>query len=164
MLLKVKELAEKFNDESKVANELKRVQSIKCRLKKQQERKDYEESMQKTLEYEEALKQVRQMLNPPKKTVTTYTVEDIKLLNFDETIKAIKSIQSKKCLSQFNPDKTEYNKACQIEKMLLEHKSTTAPLNENVVAKTEISNLISNIEDLKKVDKNWLLEQLNKLK
>ena len=47
------------NDLLKVQSELKRVQSIKCRLKKQKGKSTYEAELKKVLEQEEVLKHVR---------------------------------------------------------------------------------------------------------
>src|SRR5574343_1895004 len=99
VLKNIQELAEKFDDVEKVRIELKRVQSAKCRLLKQKARKDYDDEMRKILDYEQALKEVRSYFEPKDKPVTAYEKDDIEKLNYDETMKAIKSIQSKKCNS-----------------------------------------------------------------
>lgn len=168
MLKEITNLAEKFeNNAESIKVELKRVQSIKCRLKKQKCKDSYEKEMLEVVSYEQALKEARDYLEPKSLTVTTMTIEDIKLLNHEETIRAIKSIQSKKCNTQYltNDIKTnvEYQKACEIEQLLLEHKKTVKPLEDTVVKKSEINNLIANLESLDKVKKDYILEQLRNM-
>ena len=69
----IEKVAEKFgNDLEAVAKELKRVQSLKCRLKKQKGKKTYEEEMTEVVKYEQVLKEVRQLLDPKEKPVTMY--------------------------------------------------------------------------------------------
>jgi hypothetical protein len=160
-------LAKKFTGVEDVKAELKRIQSIKCRLKKQKARKDYEDEMTKVVKYEQALKEVREYFEPKKTTVTTMTREEIALLNYEETMKAIKSIQSKKCNTQYLEvdiaQNVEYQKACQIELWLLEHKKTVKPIEDTVVKKSELNDIISNLEQLDKLDKNKVLDELRKL-
>ena len=93
-MTEIEKMAEKFNNDLEaVAKELKRVQSLKCRLKKQKGKKTYEEEMTEVVKYEQVLKEVRQLLDPKEKPVTMYTQEDVDQLDYDETIKAIRSIQ-----------------------------------------------------------------------
>jgi len=169
MLQNIAELAKQFKDVEDVKKEIKRVQSIKCRLMKQKARKDYETEMSKVVAKEQALKEVRQYFEPKKVTVTTMTWEQIQELNFDETMKAIKSIQSKKCNTQYLTDdietNVEYQEAVRIEQMLLEHKKSVKPVEETVVKKSEIDNLMEHLANQEeKVDKEYVLELLKKLK
>lgn len=168
MLKEIAQLATKFNDVEEVKAELKRIQSVKCRLMKQKALPDYENKMAATVSYEQALKEVRMMFEPKKTVVTTMTLEDIKLLNYDETMKAIKSIQSKKCNTQhIQADITtnvEYQSALQIEKMLLEHKKTVKPIEETVIKKSTINDLLAELQNLDdKVSKEYIEQQLKKL-
>ena len=79
------------------------------------------------------------------------TWDDIQLLNYEETLRAIKSIQSKKCLVQHATerikDNVEYQKACEVERMLLEHKKNIRPVEETVVRKSDINDLINHLEN-----------------
>lgn len=158
-----KKAVELGKDLEVVKKELKRLQSIKCRLLKQKTRKDYEEKMTEVLKEEQLLKEVRNYIEPKKLTVTKMTAEDIKLLNYEETIRALKSIQSKKCLTQYEEDLVEYNEAVRIEEMLKEHRSQIRPVEETVVKKSDINSLVQNLEQLKKLDKDKVLEELKKL-
>lgn len=161
----IAEGAKKFNNDLEVVkNELKKIQSIKCRLIKQKELKGYENKMKEVLTKEQNLKEIRSYLEPKKVTVTTMTLEQVKDLNYDETIKAIKSIQSKKCNTQYIKDQVEYKQALEIEKMLLEHKETIRPINDLVVTKSSLNDLIENLENLdQNINKEYILEQLKKL-
>ena len=97
MLKNVQEVAEKFNTVDLLNVELKRIASIKCRFKTQKMRRDYEEKMTEILQYEQTLKEAKSYLQPIKKFVTNYSIDDVNELDYDETIKSMKSIQSKKC-------------------------------------------------------------------
>lgn len=165
MLKNIENLAKKFNNNiTEIQKELRNVQTKKCRLQKQKNRSDYEKLMTETLKYEQLLKETKTYLKPKKMFVTEMNQEHIKNLNFDETMKAIKSIQSKKCNSQYDDDKTEYEKACQIESWLLEHKETVKPIDETVVKKSTVQDFINELEKLdKKVDTKYVIEQLTKM-
>lgn len=168
MLKEVQEMAKKFETVEQVKKELKKVQSIKCRLAKQKEREDYDTEMTKVVKKEQLLKEVRSYLEPKKLTVTTMTFEQIQTLNYDDTVKAIKSIQSKKCLSQYNTknldENVEYQQALRIEEMLKEHRQNIKPLEDTVIRKSDIMNLIEHIEiQEEKISKAYILELLNDL-
>lgn len=168
MLKEIQELAEKLGDVEAVKAELKRVQSVKCRLKKQKAREDYESEMTKVVAYEQALKEVRDYFEPKGTPVTQMTKDDIEKLNYDETMKAIKSIQSKKCNSQYLTERIdeniEYKKACEIEALLLEHKKTVKPIEDTVIKKSAVHNLIAHVETLQpEVKKEYVLKLLNGL-
>jgi len=168
-LTKVQEKsAELSHDLDKVTLEIKRVQSLKCRLAKQKFKKSYDAEMREVLAEEQLLKEVRMLILPKKAKVTTISEEEISVLNHDETIKAIKSIQSKKCNTQFlTEDKAtnvEYQDACRIEKLLLAHKATVKPITDTVVKKSSINDLINLLETSQTdLDKEYILEQLKNM-
>lgn len=169
MLKEIKELSEKFQDIEQVRTELKRIQSIKCRLKKQKAKETYEQEMAEVVKYEQALKEVREYFEPKKVTVTTMTWDQIQELNYDETIKAIKSIQSKKCNSQYLTkdvaDNVEYQDAVKIENMLKKHKENIKPVDETVVKKSEIDNLIEHLSNQQsELNKEYVLKLLQEMK
>jgi len=120
-LKKVEEKAKELKTVENVARELKRIQSIKCRLKKQKGKSTYEAEMTEVIKQEQLLKEVRQLLDPKEKPVTMYEQADVDKLDYDETIKAIRSIQSKKTLSRWltdvECDNDEFRNAVRIEKM-----------------------------------------------
>lgn len=161
--IKAKELGTIEN----VSKELKRIQSIKCRLKKQKGKSSYEQEMQEVLAQEQILKEARQLLDPKEKPTTQYTQEDVDQLDYDETIKAIRSIQSKKTLSRWlttvEGDNEEFKNAEKIEKMLTERREQIKPVDENNVRKTEVQTIIDTIESSGKLSQEKILELLKKL-
>jgi len=161
----IKKLQEKFGNLESAKKELRNIQTIKCRFRKQKARKDYNQKMSEILTYEQSLKELVNYYAPKKVFTTHMTQDDIEKLNFDETMKSIKSIQSKKCNTQWDDDKTEYEKACEIERLLLEHKEKVKPIEETVVKKSTIQNLIRHLEivEPKAVKKEYVIELLNKI-
>ena len=168
MLKNIEQVAKSYQNVEEVKKAIRSLQSRKSRLKKQKSRKDYEELMTEILQQEQLLKEVRDYFEPKRKPVPEMTREDIKLLNYDETIKAIKSIQSKKCnvqhLTENIEDNEEYKKACQIEQWLLEHKKEVKPIEEYVVRKSDIQNLIEHLQNQEeKISTSYVIEQLENL-
>lgn len=168
MLKEIEKVANELgNDLEKVSRELKRIQSIKCRLKKQKGKSSYESEMRKVLEEEQILKEVRALLDPKEKPVTMYSQEDVDILDYDETIKAIKSIQSKKTLTKWlttvEGDNDEYREACRIEKMLLEHKNNIKPIDETTIRKSDLVTIIDTIENNKDLSQERIVELLKGL-
>lgn len=167
-MTEIEKMAEKFNNDLEaVAKELKRVQSTKCRLKKQKGKKTYEEEMTETVKYEQVLKEVRQLLDPKEKPVTMYTQEDVDQLDYDETIKAIRSIQSKKTLTKWltdvEGDNDEYRKACAIEAMLIARRESIKPIDNEYVRKTDIQTIIDTIESSGNLSQEKVVELLKSL-
>lgn len=164
----IEKLAEKFNnDVAVIAKELKRVQSIKCRLKKQKGKKTYEDEMTEVVKYEQVLKEARQLLDPKEKPVTMYTTEDVEKLDYDETIKAIRSIQSKKTLTKWLTDEAgnndEYRKACKIEKLLVARRNAIKPVDNEYVRKTDVQTIIDTIESSGSLSQKKIVELLKSL-
>ena len=155
------------NDVLEVQKELKRIQSVKCRLKKQKGKATYQSEMEAVLAEEQLLKEVRQLLSPKEKTVTTFEQSDVENLDYDETIKAIKSIQSKKTLTKWltavEGDNDEYRNACRIEKMLLEHKASIKPIDETTIRKTDLETIIETIESSGNLSNDRIVEMLKGL-
>ena len=164
----IEKVAEKFcNSVEAIAKELKRVQSIKCRLKKQKGKKTYEEEMTEVVKYEQVLKEARQLLAPKEKPVTMYTQEDVDKLDYDETIKAIRSIQSKKTLSKWltevEGDNDEYRKACAIEAMLIARRESIKPVDNEHIRKSDLQSIIDTIEDSGALSQEKIVELLKNL-
>lgn len=155
------------NDVLKVQSELKRIQSVKCRLKKQKGKSTYQAEMEAVLAEEQLLKEVRQLLNPKEKSVTMFEQADVENLDYDETIKAIKSIQSKKTLTRWltteEGNNDEFRNACRIEKMLLEHKAQIKPVDETTVRKTDLETIIETIESSGELSTDRIVEMLKGL-
>lgn len=166
----LKEIEKKANElktTENVARELKRVQSLKCRLKKQKGKATYEAEMAEVLKQEQVLKEVRQLLDPKEKPVTKYEQDDVDQLDYDETIKAIRSIQSKKTLSRWlttiEGDNDEFRNAERIEKMLIERREAIKPVDENNVRKTDVQTIIDTIESSGKLSQEKIVELLKSL-
>jgi len=164
----IEKVANKFdNDVEKIRKELKRIQTVKCRLKKQKGKSSYEKEMTEVLKYEQVLKEARQLLDPKEKPVTQYEQADVDQLDYDETVKAIRSIQSKKTLSKWLTtvagDNDEYRKACEIEKMLIARRESLKPVDNEYVRKTEIQTIIDTIESSGKLSQERILELLKSL-
>jgi len=163
----VEKLVEKFGSVDKINLELKKVQSQKCRLKKQVSKTGIKDKIQNLLVYEDLLKQSRNVLRPKDKNVTDFDKDDIKKLDYDQTIRAIRSIQSKKTLTKYlgkvPGQNEEYKKACQIEKWLKDHRETLSPISETVVRKTDVKKILEVIETSDELSKEQITELLNKL-
>ena len=167
-LKEIEAIAAKFdNDVDALAKELKRVQSLKCRLKKQKGKKTYEDEMTEVVKYEQVLKEARQLLDPKEKPVTMYEQADVDQLDYDETVKAIRSIQSKKTLSKWltdvEGDNDEYKNACKIEAMLVERRESIKPVDNEYVRKTDLQTIIDTIEESGKLSQAKIVELLKGL-
>ena len=124
--------------------------------------------MTEILQKEQLLKEVRDYFEPKTIPVPKMTKKDIELLDYDETMKAIKSIQSKKCNVQHATeninDNVEYQKACQIESWLLDHKENIKPIEKTVVRKSDINDLIDHLKNQDiKVETEYVISLLEKL-
>lgn len=164
----IQELAKSYNNVEEVKKAVRSLQSRKSRLRKQKSREDYDLVMTEILKQEQVLKEVRDYFEPKTIPVPEMTKEDIILLNLEETNRAIKSIQSKKCNSQHLTknilDNKEYQNACLIEDMLIEHKENIKPIEESVVRKSDINDLINHVENLgPKIDQEYIIEILQNL-
>jgi hypothetical protein len=167
-LTKIEKVAQKFdNDIEKIGKEIKRVQSVKCRLKKQKGKKTYQEEMTEVVRYEQVLKEARQLINPKQKPVTQFTESDVEKLDYDQTIKAIRSIQSKKTLTRWLTDKEgdndEFRNACKIEKMLIEHRKNIKPIDDEYIRKTDLQKIIDTIEESGQLSQEKIINLLKSL-
>ena len=162
-----KKAMELNNDLFEVAKELKRIQSVKCRLKKQKGRSDYDELMKNVLAEEQLVKEVRQLLDPKEKSVTKYEQEDVDQLDYDEVVKAIRSIQSKKTLTRWltteDGNNDEYRNACRIEEMLIERRNQIKPVDNEYVRKTDLQTIIDTIESSGNLSQERIVELLKGL-
>lgn len=155
------------NDIELVKKELKRVASVKCRLLKQKFSPDYEAKMTAVLAEEQLLKEVRSYIVGARKTVTTFEQADVDQLTYDETVKALKSIQSKKSLTRWltpvECDNDEFRNAVRIENMLKEHIKLVKPIEDNTIRKSDLQNVIDTIESTGKISTEKILEMLKEL-
>ena len=167
-LRNVEKVVNEFNgDVLAISKELKRVQSLKCRLKKQKGKSSYEKEMTNVIQYEQILKEARQLLEPKEKPTTMFTQEDVDNLDYDETIKAIRSIQSKKTntrwLTSIEGDNDEYRNACKIEKMLIERRNSIKPIDNEYIRKSDLQTIIDTIESSGKLSQTKIVELLKGL-
>jgi len=155
------------NDLDEIAKELKRVQSIKCRLKTQKGKASYEKEMEEVLKYEQVLKEARNLVEPKKKPVTEFNKEDVEKLDYDETTKAILSIQSKKTRTKWltteEGNNDEYRKACEIEKLLIERREQIKPVDDEHIRKTDVKTILETLESSGNLSQDQIKELLKKL-
>ena len=168
MLKNIEKVAKSYENVEEVKKAIRSLQSRKSRLKKQKGRADYKELMTEILQQEQLLKEVRDYFEPKAIPVPKMTKSDIELLNYEETLRAIKSIQSKKCnvqhLTDNINDNEEYKKACEIEEMLLKHKENIKPIEQTVVRKSDINDLIDHLQKQEeKISTGYVISLLEKL-
>ena len=157
--------AELNNDIVALNRELKRVASIKCRLKKAPGRLDYQANMTACLQEEQLLKNVRDYLVGPRKTVNELTADDIADMSYDEVCKAIRSIQSKKTHTKWAEDclKDEeglfipgsgamYQEACRIEGLLAARRAELKPATEGMISVVALRDLLDTLKLCSDID------------
>lgn len=163
-LKKVEEKANELKTVENVNRELKRIASVKCRLKKQKGRADYSDKMTEVIKQEQLLKEAKNLIDPKEKPVTLYEQADVDLLDYDETVKAVRSIQSKKTLSRWlttvDGDNDEYKNAVRIEKMLIERREKIKPVDDVKIRKTDVQKIIDTIESSGELSQEKIIELL----
>lgn len=168
----IQKAAELGNSLVEVQKALKRIASTKCRLKQAPGKVDYQINMTAALQEEQLLKNVKAYLSHPRKTVNDLTAEDIAAMNYDEVIKAIRSIQSKKTHTKWADDCERdenglhipgtgamYQEACRIEQMLLERKYELKP-NSAGFSKASLRELIANLRVCSDLDVATCLDRI----
>ena len=89
-------MSEKFNAKSatltEINRELKRLDSRKCRAKTDEDRKKAQDA------YEKLVKVKNDRFQTTKKSYFTMSDEEIAELDLETTVKAIKSLQSRRCI------------------------------------------------------------------
>ena len=89
-------MSEKFDPKSctlsEMNRELKRLASRKCRAKEDEDRKKYQ------AEYDRLVKIKNDRFQTTKKSYVTMTDQEISELDLETTVKAIKSLQSRRCV------------------------------------------------------------------
>lgn len=160
----IKNYFKSFNSEmSNVKKALKSVQSQKCNWNKKKSHPNYEKSMNVVLIEEQSLKNIIQFYTETKIKSFEMSENDIKCLNELETTKMIKNIQSQKCLKRYNDDQTDFEKCLVVEKMLFEHKKTVETIDDNLVKKSSIQQLINDIQNKKSLNKVETIKLLQEL-
>lgn len=147
------------HDIVKVNKELKRIASVKCRLKKMPGRATYELEMTKILQEEELLKNVRDFIVGPRKNINNVTAEEIANMDYEEVCKAIRAIQSKKTHTKWAEDckkdenglfipgsGEQYLEACRIEEMLAARRDELKPSDNKRLRKSDLRTLIDTVK------------------
>lgn len=173
MTLVIAKAAELNNDLIEVNKALKRVASVKCRLKAAAGKPTFNEDMTRCLQEEQLLKHVKGYLTEPRKTVNNLTVDDVEAMNYDEVCKAIRSIQSKKTHTKWADDckKDEdglfipgsgdaYKEACRIESMLLERRQVLKPVGTTGFSKAALRELIAELRLCSDIDATTVLDRI----
>ena len=125
-------MSEKFNAKSatltEINRELKRLASRKCRAKTDEDRKKAQ------AEYEKLVKVKNDRFQTTKKSYFTMTDQEIAELDLETTVKAIKSLQSRRCIYpekaqeslemelKFRAHKDELVEKAQLEKLMAKYK------------------------------------------
>lgn len=167
-LKEIEKVAEAYgNDLVALKKAIKAVQSRKCLHLKKKGLPNYQQKLDEILREEQTLKEAIRLLDPKEKTTTEFTQADVDKLDYDQTIKAIRSIQSKKTHTRWMTDEEgtsdEFKAACKIEKMLLEHKAAIKPVDEAYIRKSELQAVIDTIESSGSVSQDRILEMLKGL-
>lgn len=125
-----------------IYSRLRSISSAKTRLKKNSRLPSNVVKLSELLLEEDTLQQERRNIKEPKKTFTTLTSEEIQLLDYEETRRAIESIRSKKSNTRHMEDQSEYNSATTIETLLVAHRSTLAPARNDSVKLSTLHELL----------------------
>lgn len=165
--------AELNYDMTNLNRALKRVASAKTRLNHAPGLPNYNEKMAAVLAEEQLLKNVRAFMSEPKKTVRDLTAEDIAAMDYDETCKAIRAIQTKKTHTKYAEDCKRdengmfipgsgemYKEACRIEDMLKEHREELQPMGTVRFSKAALRELIANLRLCSDLDVATCLDRI----
>lgn len=125
-------MSEKFNAKSatltEINRELKRLASRKCRAKEDEDRKKYQ------AEYDRLVKIKNDRFQTTKKSYFTMTDQEIAELDLETTVKAIKSLQSRRCIYpekaqeslemelKFRAHRDELMEKAQLERLMAKYK------------------------------------------
>lgn len=173
MTLVIAKAEELNNDIIEVNKALKRVASVKCRLKSAAGKPSFNEDMTRCLQEEQLLKHVKGYLSEPHKTVSNLTAEDIANMDYDEVQRALNSIRSKKTHTRWAEDcmKDEnglfvpgtgamFKEACRIEEMLKERKYELKPAGSTSFTKAALRELIANLRLCSDLDAATCLDRI----
>ena len=125
-------MSEKFNAKSatltEINRELKRLASRKCRAKTDEDRKRAQ------AEYEKLVKVKNERFQTSRKSYFTMTDQEIAELDLETTVKAIKSLQSRRCIYpekaqeslemelKFRAHRDELMEKAQLERLMAKYK------------------------------------------
>lgn len=173
-MTKIVEKANELNCNMVEVNKaLKRIASVKCRLKAAPGRADFQANLTACLQEEELLKNVRAYLTEPRKTVNDLDAADIEAMDYDEVCKAIRSIQSKKTHTKYADDCERdehglfipgtgamYQEACRIEEMLKERRDVLQPEGTVRFTKARLRELIATLRLCSDLDVETCLNKI----
>jgi hypothetical protein len=108
-----------------IYNRLRSISSAKTKLNKNP--KLNRAKIAELLLEEDTLKRERAMIKAPKKTFTTLTAEEIGMLDYEETRRALESIRSKLSNERHSEDQAAFNEAKTIHDALLAHREQLQP-------------------------------------
>ena len=125
-------MSEKFNAKSatltEINRELKRLASRKCRAKTDEDRKRAQD------EYEKLVKVKNERFQTSRKSYFTMSDQEIAELDLETTVKAIKSLQSRRCIYpekaqeslemelKFRAHRDELMEKAQLERLMAKYK------------------------------------------
>ena len=161
------------NDLVKVHRELKRIASVKSRLKKAPGRLDYQANMTACLQEEQLMKNVRDFLTDHRKTVNELTEQDIAEMSYDEVCNAIRAIQSKKTHTKWAEDCERdkdglyipgsgamFKEACRIEDLLKTRRAELKPTMENLISIVALRDLLDTLRLCSDIDVETCLDRI----
>lgn len=167
MTIKMNEIeaaAKKYTTVDELNKKIRSVQSMKSKLLKQKNRPNYEALMTDILKEEQLLKEARRLMDPKDKPVTEYTQADVdRIEDFDEVMKALKNIQSKKTHTRYLEDQSEFIRACNIEDMLKNRRDELKPIDPDFVRKNDLQTIIDQIEASGDLSQERIVELLKDL-
>lgn len=152
---------------------LKRVASVKSRLNKAPGMPNWQDAMTACLQEYELLKRVRDYMAGPRKTASDLTAEDIDQMNYDEVLKALNSIWSKKAHTRYADDCKRdedgmfipgsgvmFQEACRIEEMLKARRDLLKPVGTTGFSKASMLNLIETLRACSDLDVTTCLDRI----
>lgn len=146
---------------TEIYSRLRSISSAKTRLRKNSRLPSNVVKLSELLIEEDALKQERKHIQEPKKTFTTLNAEDVCLLDYEETRRAIESIRSKKSNTRHMEDQSEFNAASHIEELLVAHRSELTPGDNTSIKLSTIRELLEQASESN--DPEYLTKKLEEL-
>lgn len=169
----VAKAAELNNSVPELKKALKRIASVKTRLNKAPHHPEYNVKMAAALQEEQLLKNVRDYLSEPRKTVNNLTQEDIDTMDYDEVCRAVRSIQTKKAHTRYAADcevddmglfipgsGAQYREACRIEDMLKARREELQPMGTVRFSKAKLLEYINTLRLCSDLDVNTCLDRI----
>ena len=144
-----------------IKSRLRSISSSKTRLHKNSRLPSNVVKLSELLIEEDALKQERKHIQEPKKAFTTLTAEEVGLLDYEETRRAIESIRSKKSNTRHMEDQSEFNAASYIEELLVAHRSELSPGDNTSIKLSTLREILEQASESS--DPEYLTKKLEEL-